>query len=165
MARDLGPAAYSAIGRLLANRTFGRFHATVYRRVGGRGIAGRSLGIDTIVLTTTGRRTGRRRQAALYGFRDPARDGQRPPAWVVVPTNGGRRVEPAWWTNLQVEPLGEVQHRGDSWAIRARVADPDEHARLWRHVLDAYPGYDLYRRQAGRPVPLVVLEPDPGPAS
>lgn len=160
MARDLGPTAYAAIGRLLANRTFGRLHASVYRRVGGRGIAGRSLGIDTIVLATTGRRTGRRREAALYAFRDPARNGELPPAWVVVPTHGGRPAEPAWWANLQVDPRGEIRHRGDRWRIRARVADAIEQDRLWRHVLDAYPGYDLYRRRSGRTVPLVVLEPD-----
>jgi deazaflavin-dependent oxidoreductase (nitroreductase family) len=159
MTRDLGPTAYAAIGRLFANRTFGRFHASVYRRVGGRGIAGRSLGIETIVLATTGRRTGRRREAALYAFRDPVRAGERPPAWVVVPTHGGRPTEPAWWGNLRVEPAGEVHHRGDRWPVRARVADPEETERLWDRILDAYPGYDLYRRWAGRPIPLVILEP------
>jgi len=159
MARDLGPTAYAAIGRLLANRTFGRLHASVYRRVGGRGVAGRSLGIDTIVLATTGRRSGQRREAALYAFRDPVRNGERPPAWVVVPTHGGRPAEPAWWANLQVDPSGEVRHRRDRWPIRARVADPTEEDRLWRHVLAHYPGYDLYRRRSGRAVPLVVLEP------
>jgi hypothetical protein len=60
----------------LAYRLIGRFsvtgfalvrHPGLYRRTGGAGLLGRSLGARTILLTTTGRRSGRRASAIYPG--------------------------------------------------------------------------------------------------
>ena len=53
---------------------------------------------------------------------------------------------------------------GKRRAVRARVADPQEHERLWPRFVAAFPSYDFYRRQAApRGIPLVLLEPLSGP--
>jgi deazaflavin-dependent oxidoreductase (nitroreductase family) len=127
-------------------------HAPVYRRLQGRGLLGRSLGNLTVVLTTTGARTGRRRETAIWAYPDGD-------ALVLVASNGGRGRLPAWCRNLRAHPEAEVQVGGDRHRVRAREAIGDEYDRLWRMVNEAYPGYDRYRAWAGRHIPLVVLDP------
>jgi deazaflavin-dependent oxidoreductase (nitroreductase family) len=115
-------------------------------------VVGRSLGNLTVVLTTTGARTGRRRETAIWAYPD----GE---ALVIVASNGGSRRLPAWCLNLRADPAAEVQVRGERRLVHAREASGAEYDRLWRMVNDAYPGYARYRVWAQRPIPLVVLEP------
>jgi deazaflavin-dependent oxidoreductase (nitroreductase family) len=126
-------------------------HAPVYRRLGGRGLVGRTFGNLTVVLVTTGARTGKRRETAIWAYPDGD-------ALVLVASNGGRRRPPGWCANLRAHPEAEVLVGRERHRVRAREADGAEYDRLWRMVNDAYPGYERYRAWAGRHIPLVVLE-------
>lgn len=111
-------------------------------------------GVTTLVLTTTGRRTGKARQSALIF----ARDGD---DLVVVASQGGMPTHPAWYLNLSQNPEVEVQVRGDRFRARARTADdPEERARLWALVNTVWPNYDVYATRTDRTIPVVVLEPE-----
>jgi deazaflavin-dependent oxidoreductase (nitroreductase family) len=127
-----------------------RSHVFWYRATGG--IFGGSLaGAPILLLTTTGRRTGRRRTVPLLYVLD----GE---AFVVIASNSRDAHHPAWYHNLRTRPDASVQVRGDGIAVRGRDATPEEHARLWPAITRAYPAYLEYERRGGRPIPLVVLE-------
>ena len=59
-------------------------------------------GVPTLLLTTTGRKSGAKRRTALIYGRDNA-------DYVVVASNGGTQGHPAWFLNLQDDPAVEIQ--------------------------------------------------------
>lgn len=120
-----------------------------------RGRAGWNIaGMPVVELTTTGRRSGERRATMLTS---PVRDGD---AFVVVASRGGDDHHPAWFLNLRDDPNVEVVIEGHPRvAMTARIADPQERARLWPLITAKYPNYAGYQRKTNREIPLVLLEP------
>lgn len=107
-------------------------------------------GTSTLILTTTGRRTGEPRDKPLiYG-----RDGD---SYVVVASYGGADEHPAWYRNLVEDPTVLVQVRGDRFTAKARTATAEEKARLWPVMVEAWPAYDGYQRKTDRDIPVVIL--------
>ena len=80
---------------------------------------------------------------------------------VLVASKGGYPKNPGWLYNLRANPDTTVQIGALRRAVRARVADAEEHERLWPKALDTYGGYADYQRRTGREIPLVILEPRP----
>jgi deazaflavin-dependent oxidoreductase (nitroreductase family) len=109
-------------------------------------------GVPTLLLTTTGRRTGQpRRTALIYG-----QDGD---AFVVVASKGGSREDPLWYRNLVADPHVDVQVADRRFAATARTADDEERARLWTLMTGIWPSYDQYQARTERRIPVVMLEP------
>ena len=111
------------------------------------------------LLTTTGRNTGKPRTAPLVYWRGESQVA-------VVAARGGLPGIPQWYLNLLAKPEAELQMGREGLEVKARVAEGEERAWLWRRLLRSYPDYDDY--QAWEPVqlPVVVLEPRqarPGP--
>jgi F420H(2)-dependent quinone reductase len=136
------------------NRTVQRaltgLHARAFRLTGGR--VGAMMGrVEAVLLTTTGRRSGRARTTPLA----VTVDGER---LVLVASNGGAPRHPDWYLNLVDHPEVTVQRRGESRRYRARTASAEERARLWPMVNATYDGFDGYQRKTDREIPLVVLE-------
>ncbi len=115
--------------------------------------AGGSGVIPTLLLTTTGRKTGEPRDAPLiYGESDGS--------YVVIGSRGGTPTHPIWFLNLEANPECELQVGALHVRARARVAEGAERERLWRQMAEIYPPYDAYQERAGaRTIPVVVLEP------
>src|SRR5947209_19764554 len=132
-------------------RTLSALHRALYRASGGR-VGGRVWNLSILLLTTTGRRTGKARTTPLCFHRDDD-------ALVVVASNGGMDWFPDWWLNLVDEPRAEVLVGREQRAVVARRATPDEHARLWAEITAIAPGYLRYRARTEREIPLVLLEP------
>ena len=87
----------------------------------------------------------------------PVTDGER---LVLVASYGGHSHNPHWFQNLLIHPdVGVTMGGTKERPMRARVADREERAELWRRVVSAYPGYERYQRKTDRLIPLVVLEP------
>jgi deazaflavin-dependent oxidoreductase (nitroreductase family) len=108
-------------------------------------------GVQTLVLTTRGRRSGRlRRNALIYGT-----DGD---AFVVVASYGGAPENPAWYSNLAADPNVTVQVGADVFAAVARTADGQEKERLWPVMATIWPDFDDYRKKTDRDIPVVLLE-------
>ena len=152
MQRRLRRLVHLLVGAILTSRPVTVFHRAVYRASGGRLLAS-GLGLPMVLMTTTGRRTGRARTAPLTGFLDG-------PAVVVVASNGGSHRDPAWLVNLREDPRATVQLRGRTWPVRAREASQQELDRLWPIIVGGFGGYATYRTRTDRPIPLVILEPD-----
>jgi deazaflavin-dependent oxidoreductase (nitroreductase family) len=123
----------------------------VSRLTGGRVIA---LGLaPSLLLTTTGRRSGQPRATPLVY----AHDGH---GFLVVGSNWGRPVQPAWALNLLADPSAEVRVAGRHLQVAARVLSGDERARAWKRLLAVWPAYDTYAQRAGgRPLHVFRLEP------
>ncbi len=110
-------------------------------------------GYPTLLLTTTGRRTGQARITPLiYG-----QDGER---LIVVASNAGRDHHPAWYLNLQASSIVQVQVGPRHLVARARRATPDEKPRLWALMTGIFPRYRRYQEETGRDIPVVILEPE-----
>jgi deazaflavin-dependent oxidoreductase (nitroreductase family) len=108
-------------------------------------------GTGTLLLTTTGSRSGEpRTNALIYG-----RSGD---DYLVVASNGGSDAPPSWYVNLQRVPEVEVQVLGDRFRARARTATPEEKPAMWREMTSHWPDYDAYQRRTDREIPVVVLE-------
>ena len=109
-------------------------------------------GATSLLLTTTGRKSGEPRTSALIY----ARDGD---DYLVVASMGGAPQHPAWYLNLTANPEAEVQVKGDVIPVTARTASDDEKPRLWKIVTEQWPNYDVYQTRTDRVIPLVVLSP------
>lgn len=130
---------------------FGDEHVQKYLETDGAEGYSWFRGTTILILTTTGRRTGKQRQHALI-FRED--DGR----YVVVASKGGADSHPNWYLNLKQHPDVEVQVKGERFAARARDATPDERPRLWAMMNEVWPDYDNYQQKTSREIPVVVLE-------
>lgn len=138
-----------------------KLHSMIYKATNGA-IGKHLAGTPSLMLTTTGHKSGLPRTVVLSYMRDGD-------DWVVVASNGGSDRAPAWLTNLSADPAVTVQDGRTIVAARARVASDAERARLWPLVNRNNRGlsgmfhrgatgrYDVYQRHTARPIPIVIL--------
>ncbi len=108
-------------------------------------------GMDTLLLTTRGRRSGKlRRTALIYG-----RDADR---YVVVASNGGAKRHPAWYLNLVDNPEVLVQVAAEKFSARASAATGKVRERLWPLMVAILPQYEAYQTKTEREIPVVIVE-------
>ena len=108
--------------------------------------------MPVLLLTTTGRKSGRPRTQPLTYTR--AGEG-----YVVIGSKGGAAQHPLWYLNLRANPVAEVTVGCETHGVRAREAEGEERERLWRQLADVYSGYDRYAQRTSRRIPVIVLEP------
>ena len=132
-------------------RWVGKLNVPLYRLSGGR-IGGRVNQAPVLLLTTTGRRSGQKRTAPVVYLAD----GE---DVVVIGSNAGHNRTPAWSLNLKANPEAEVELGRERRAVRARVAEGEERAELWRKHNEQYSGFDEYEARTDRDIALFVLEP------
>lgn len=132
-----------------------REHMRTYVESGGReGHIWR--GVPTLLLKTTGRRSGRPLVLPLIYGTMQGPDGRE--AEVVVASKGGAPEHPAWYLNLQADPAVTVQVGEHLYTGRARTAGPEERAKLWQQMSAIWPAYDDYAKATDREIPVVILE-------
>jgi deazaflavin-dependent oxidoreductase (nitroreductase family) len=129
----------------------GKLNVPVYRLSRGR-IFGNIGTAPVLLLTSIGRRSGQKRTAPVVFLADRDR-------YIVIGSNAGNERTPAWSYNLQANPDAEIELRGARKLVRARVADGDERAELWRKVNEMYQGFDDYDAKTSRDIAVFVLEP------
>ena len=139
----------SALTAAIQN-TVASAHTLLYRATGGL-IGGRVLNSPVLLLTTTGRKTGKKRTVPLLYLADKE-------TVVLVASNGGAVKDPTWWLNLKSNPEAEVQINGRRRRVRARQASAEEKRRLWPRLTQMYPGYQKYQDKTDRDIPLVILQ-------
>lgn len=134
-------------------KTINKVHTAVYRASNGI-IGSHAIGLLSLLLTTTGRRSGESRTVALTYVPDGD-------DYVVVASNGGADRHPAWWLNLERTPRATIQVGRDVIPVVAHAADQHERARLWPKLVEANPFYARYEVLTDRPIPVVILRPRP----
>lgn len=136
----------------LAPRAIVPLDLLVHRLTGGRRIAGEGM-LPTLVLHTTGARTGERRSSPLGCLPEP--DGS---AFFVVGSNFGRERHPAWTANLLAHPEATVSYGGAELPVRATLLDGTDKQDAWARLLEIWPNYDVYAARAGRELRVFRLE-------
>jgi deazaflavin-dependent oxidoreductase (nitroreductase family) len=128
---------------------FGQEHVDRYRESGGT--EGHDWqGTKTLLLTTTGRRSGEPRTLPLiYG-----RSGD---DYLIVASKGGADEPPAWYLNLEANPDVELQVGDERFPATARTATAEEKPEMWRTMVAEWPAYDEYQTKTDREIPIVVL--------
>ena len=125
-------------------------HRFVLRVSGGR-LGSRLAGIEHLLLTTTGRRTGLPREHPLACFEHGG-------DLLVVASKGGSDQHPAWYHNLVAEPRVQVERRGRREQRLARTASAEERQALWPELVRQNRMYGTYERRTDREIPVVILE-------
>ncbi len=124
-----------------------RAHVRLYRL-----LRGRLVGKNILLLTTTGRKSGRRRSTPLYF----ARDGE---AYVIIASNGGEDRYPGWWYNVKAKPDVEIQVGRERIRCVAAVANEADAPALFAKLSALYGGYRRYREQTRRELTIFRIEP------
>jgi deazaflavin-dependent oxidoreductase (nitroreductase family) len=156
--------ALAPIARTLGHQ---RWFATFFRltvpldRALGSLTRGKIIGfgvLPTMLITTTGRRSGQPRVTPLLY----TPDGD---AYLVVGSNWGQAHQPAWALNLIANPLATANVGGERVTLRATLASGAERDRLWRLALAGWPAYETYvKRAGGREIKVFRLERTDSPS-
>jgi len=115
-------------------------------------VGGAFAGAPMILVNHRGARSGTEYTAPLVY----TRDGDN---YIVIASKGGAPEDPQWFRNLVANPDVTVEVGTETIPVRARVAEGDERARLYRAQADAMPNFDDYAKATTREIPVVVLEP------
>ncbi len=141
-----------SMGFRIIIKIIGAIHRWLYRVSGGKW--GQTFfGSPILLLTTSGRRTGRPRTWPLTYLPE----GER---LIVIASNGGQPNHPAWYLNLRANPQVSVQLGDQTQTMLAQTAEGEERARLWTRLVEEYPAYAGYQRKTDRQIPVVVLQPE-----
>lgn len=134
----------------LGFKVFSAVHVCIYRCTRGR-VAGRFGKAPLVLLTATGRKSGKRRTLPLLGFKD----GE---TWYVIASKGGSPRHPAWYLNLQKQPRCALQVRGRKLDVMAADAPADQRQRLYDQAAAIWKGYAEYQKKTTRVIPVVLLK-------
>jgi deazaflavin-dependent oxidoreductase (nitroreductase family) len=137
----------------LVLKTMNNAHRLLLKVTGGR-IGYDAGGMPVLELTTIGRKSGQPRSVMLTA---PLTENGN---LVIVASRGGDDVHPAWFLNLRANPKVEVSVKGGpKEPMTARIATPEERARMWPQIAGKYANYAGYQKKTEREIPLVVLDP------
>lgn len=124
-------------------------HKVLYKATRG-GIGSRGGGLDFLLLTTIGRKTGRKHTVPLQHFLDSDKS-------IVVASKGGSENHPHWYLNLRSNPQVLVQIKKSKISMFATTAIGEERKRLWTMITSRYGGYNDYQKKTNREIPIVTL--------
>jgi F420H(2)-dependent quinone reductase len=132
-------------------KLFLAFHVGIYRLSGGKW-GGSMRGFRVLLLTTTGRKTGKAHTIPL-GYFDH-KEG-----YVIVASNSGQPKNPAWYHNLKSTPRVSVQVLDQVILVTAEELSGEARSQAWQQVIATAPSYANYEKKTTREIPLVVLRP------
>jgi deazaflavin-dependent oxidoreductase (nitroreductase family) len=117
---------------------------------------GRFMGMDTLVLTTTGAKTGQRRETLLGWFPDGD------DAWLIVASFGGNAKNPAWYHNIAAHPdQVEIAVGGRKVKVTPVQLSAAEREAAWQRITAAQSRYSGYATKTDRDIPIIRLTPSP----
>jgi len=130
------------------SRLFMAIHVGMYRLSGGRIWAN-----NVLLLTTTGRKSGKVRTVPLGCFNWQG-------GYLIVASNGGAPNHPGWYHNLKGQPQVKVQVLDKVMTVNPQVLTGEDRSQAWQHVINAAPGYAGHEKKTTREIPLVLLLPE-----
>jgi len=134
------------------SKALGGLHTWVYRKSGGVMGGLYTGGAPIVLLTTTGRKSGKARTCPLIYLRD----GER---LILVASKGGHPHHPAWYMNLCSHPMVDIQLGEQQSKMRAVTATPEQKAKYWQRLCAIYPPFQNYQNRTDRDIPVVILQP------
>lgn len=110
------------------------------------------IGAPTLLLETTGRRSGLPRTSPLLF----ARDGD---AVIVVGSNFGQQHHPAWTANVLAAPTATVIAGGRRVPVHATLLEGEEAESAYRRMEEVTSVYAVYRHRTDRAIRVFRLTP------
>lgn len=129
-----------------AVRLFMKLHVALYRSTNGK-LGG---GKFQLILTTTGRKSGIKRDTPLFYFRD----GEH---FIIIASAGGAAKHPTWWLNLKSNPQASIQVGAQVVSVTAAEAEGEERQRLWKIISEEYKQFVRYQSRTTREIPVIIL--------
>ena len=123
----------------------------LYRLTRGK-FGGRVQGLQVLLLTTIGRKTGEARTRPLGYFMDNGN-------YVITASNAGFDTNPAWFHNLRANPQVKIEIKDQPMEAEAKIAPPEKRNALWSKLISLSPTYANYARKTSREIPMVILRP------
>ena len=123
----------------------------LYRLTDGK-FGGRVQGLQVLLLTTIGRKTGEERTTPLGYFMDEGN-------YIIPASNAGRDRHPAWFHNLSANPRVRIEINDRRMEAEAEVAPSETRRSLWSQLISLSPAYANYAKKTNREIPLVILRP------
>jgi F420H(2)-dependent quinone reductase len=123
----------------------------LYRVSAGR-IGGKMRGGNVLLLTMTGRKTGKQRTLPLIYIMDGS-------AYVLTASIGGAPKHPGWFFNLRSNPHAIIQVKNRRINVIAEIADKEKKRELWTQLVAMLPFYENYQKKTTREIPMVLLHP------
>ncbi|BCB78226.1 nitroreductase family deazaflavin-dependent oxidoreductase [Phytohabitans flavus] len=134
------------------------FNKLVINRI--RRSGGKVMGMNALVLTTVGAKSGIERRTPVGWF--PGGDGR----WLIVASAAGAPKNPAWYHNLAAHPdRAQVEVGGRTVAVVAEQLNGAEREEAWRQITAAAPRFAEYQDKTDRELPIIRLTPRPDSAS
>jgi len=134
-------------------RRLNYFSVFLYHLTGGRAYAGSTEDQAGILrLTTTGRKSGKQRMVHLMYIRAGS-------DYVITASNGGSQRHPGWYYNVQGDKPVMIDLKDQQLQVTAKVAEPEQRARLWAELLKTAPMFAGYENRTKRTIPMVILQP------
>jgi len=132
-------------------RFFIAVHIFFYQQSGGW-VGGKVRGLNVLLLTTTGRKSGRPRTMPLGYFEHNG-------GYVIIASNSGSDHQPDWYYNLKSNSLAGIQIMNHRTPVRAEQVTSEERGSLWNELIRIFPGYADYQKRTSREIPLIMLNP------
>jgi F420H(2)-dependent quinone reductase len=108
--------------------------------------------MPVLLLTTTGRKTGKKRTVPVVYMEDGAN-------YVVAASFGGNAKHPAWWLNLMASPQAMIQIKAEQKQIIAQQASREQRSELWARWTALDPNFEAYQQRTRRQIPMAILSP------
>lgn len=140
-------------GGWLTRQTAAKLDPWIYRRTNGRWVLAGRPTIPQLTLTTTGRKSGRRREVQLAALHED--DG----SFVVVASNFGQEHHPAWMYNLEADPRAWVLSDGVETEVEATSLGAAEKEEIWPRLHEIVPQFRTYLDRTDRDIRIFRLTP------
>lgn len=115
-------------------------------------IGGKMGNVPVLLLTTTGRKTGKQRTLPLVYIMDGS-------AYVITASAGGADKHPGWFFNIRSNPQATIQVKDKHIKVTAEIAGPEKKPELWARLVEVAPNFAGYQKRTSREIPMVILLP------
>ncbi len=116
------------------------------------GVAGGTGPMPTLLLTTTGRKSGKPRALPLIY-------GNVGDSYAIIASKGGMPEHPLWFRNLEAQPECDLMVGAKAVSARARIVEGEEREEIWKMMAEVYPPYLDYQERTDRKIPVIILDP------
>jgi F420H(2)-dependent quinone reductase len=123
----------------------------LYRLTQGN-FGGRVQGLQVLLLTTVGRKTGKTHTTPLGYFVEDDN-------YIITASNAGFDTNPGWFHNLRANPLVKLEIKDQHIEVEAKIALPEKRNLLWSKLISLSPAYAKYATKTSREIPLIILHP------
>ena len=136
-------------------RIFSKIHGAIYNISKGKAW-GKFGKLEFVLLTTTGRKSGKKRSVPLLLIRANTSLGD---TYLLVASYGGNSVHPAWLLNIRNDPSVLIRVGAEVKKATASIIEPTDasYEEMWSKAINTYAAYDNYRNATTRHIPIVSM--------